>query len=105
MATHPSILAWRSPWTEGPGGIWSVGLTESDRTKRLSTLGTLSSSFFFVLCSLSAEPVCYFATRFVISTAPPTRMSVKFKPDMRGDWLDRRPPGGRMRKRLQKTPL
>ena len=21
MATHPSILAWRSPWTEGPGGL------------------------------------------------------------------------------------
>ena len=21
MATHPSILAWRIPWTEGPGGL------------------------------------------------------------------------------------
>ena len=26
MATHSSILAWRIPWTEEPGGIWSVGL-------------------------------------------------------------------------------
>ena len=26
MATHSSIPAWRSPWTEGPGGLWSVGL-------------------------------------------------------------------------------
>ena len=25
MATHPSILAWRSPWTEEPGGIQSMG--------------------------------------------------------------------------------
>ena len=25
MATHPSILAWRTPWTEEPGGIGSVG--------------------------------------------------------------------------------
>ena len=25
MATHPSILAWRSPWTEEPGGLQSVG--------------------------------------------------------------------------------
>ena len=26
MATHPSILAWRIPWTEEPGGLRSVGL-------------------------------------------------------------------------------
>ena len=26
MATHPSILAWRIPWTEKPGGLQSVGL-------------------------------------------------------------------------------
>ena len=25
MATHSSILAWRSPWTEGPGSLQSVG--------------------------------------------------------------------------------
>ena len=25
MATHSSILAWRSPWTEEPGGLWSMG--------------------------------------------------------------------------------
>ena len=26
MATHASVLAWRIPWTEGPGGLQSVGL-------------------------------------------------------------------------------
>ena len=26
MATHPSILAWRIPWTEEPGRLWSMGL-------------------------------------------------------------------------------
>ena len=26
MATHSSILAWRNPWTEKPGGLQSVGL-------------------------------------------------------------------------------
>ena len=25
MATHSSILAWRIPWTEEPGGIQSTG--------------------------------------------------------------------------------
>ena len=26
MATHSCILAWRIPWTEGPGGLQSMGL-------------------------------------------------------------------------------
>ena len=26
MATHFSILAWRMPWTEEPGGLQSIGL-------------------------------------------------------------------------------
>ena len=30
--THSSILAWRTPWTEEPGGLQSMGLQESDTT-------------------------------------------------------------------------
>ena len=26
VATHSSILAWRIPWTEEPGGLQSMGL-------------------------------------------------------------------------------
>ena len=29
MATHPSILAWKIPWTEEPGGLWSIGLKKN----------------------------------------------------------------------------
>ena len=25
MATHSSILAWRTPWTDEPGGLQSTG--------------------------------------------------------------------------------
>ena len=25
MATHSCILAWKMPWTEGPGGLKSMG--------------------------------------------------------------------------------
>ena len=25
METHSSILAWRTPWTEEPGGLCSMG--------------------------------------------------------------------------------
>ena len=41
MATHSSILAWRIPWTEEPGGLQSRGLKKSETTERL----TLSLSF------------------------------------------------------------
>ena len=25
MATHSSVLAWKIPWTEDPGGLYSMG--------------------------------------------------------------------------------
>ena len=46
MATHPSSLAWRIPWTEEPGGIQSMGwqrvghdlaTTQQQQTLRAST--------------------------------------------------------------------
>ena len=36
MATHSSILAWRIPWTEEPGGLQSTGRKESDTTEGLT---------------------------------------------------------------------
>ena len=33
MATHSSILAWRTPCTEEPGRLQSLGLKESDTTE------------------------------------------------------------------------
>ena len=36
IATHSSILAWRIPWTEEPGGLYSPrGRKGSDTTERL----------------------------------------------------------------------
>ena len=37
MATHSTILAWRIPWTEGPGGLQSMELQSQTLLKRLST--------------------------------------------------------------------
>ena len=37
MAAHSSILAWRLPWTEVPGGLQSMGSQRLDRTERLCT--------------------------------------------------------------------
>ena len=36
MATYSSILAWRIPRTEDPGGLQSTGCKESDMTERLT---------------------------------------------------------------------
>ena len=38
MATHSSILAWRMPWTEGPGGLQPV---ESQRVGHNRVANTL----------------------------------------------------------------
>ena len=36
IAAHSSILAWRIPWTEEPGGLQSMWLHESDTPERLT---------------------------------------------------------------------
>ena len=33
MAIHLGILAWRTPWTEDPSGLQSIGCKESDMTE------------------------------------------------------------------------
>ena len=35
MAPHSSTLAWKIPWTEGPGGLQSMGSLGVDTTERL----------------------------------------------------------------------
>ena len=41
MTAQSSILAWRIPWTEEPGGQWSLGSQSQTRLKQLSTLAKL----------------------------------------------------------------
>ena len=36
MAIHPSLLAWKIPWTEKPGELLSRGCKESDTTEHNS---------------------------------------------------------------------
>ena len=37
VTTHSSILAWKIPWTEDPGGLQSMGSQESDMTELTHT--------------------------------------------------------------------
>ena len=50
MATHPSILAWRIPWTEEPGGLL-FGVAESDMTEQLAHARSVISK----MCALNLE--------------------------------------------------
>ena len=50
MATHSTILAWRSPWTEESGGLQSIGSQRvGHKPKQLSTHArkTQISTFLF----------------------------------------------------------
>ena len=40
MATHSSILAWKIPWTEDPGGLPSMESQESDMAEQLNNKTT-----------------------------------------------------------------
>ena len=52
MATHSSILAWKIPWTEEPGGLQFMG---SQRRTQLSTralmayMGSLASPLSLIV--------------------------------------------------------
>ena len=46
MATHPSILAWKIPWTENPGGLQYMGGKELDMTEHACPQCNLESHFY-----------------------------------------------------------
>ena len=45
MATQSSILAWRIPWTEETGGLWSMG-SQSVRHDRVTSTHSLTHLLF-----------------------------------------------------------
>ena len=48
METHSTILAWRIPWAEEPGGLYSQwDCKESDMTERLTLSSKILFFFFF----------------------------------------------------------
>ena len=48
MVTHSSILAYKIPWTEEPGGLQSMGHKELNTTEPLRTA--------YLVCSLMYPP-------------------------------------------------
>ena len=63
MATHSSILAWRVPWTEEPGGLQSVVTQSWTQMKQLSMRTTLNlGTKVYKICS---SCFCFYYTSFV----------------------------------------
>ena len=65
MATHSSILAWKIPRTEEPGGLQSMGSQRVRRdwvtnTKKRSlfTTGSISCNFFYIVQFSSVTQSC-----------------------------------------------
>ena len=54
MATHSSVLAWRVPWAEEPGGLQSMG---SQRAGHEWVANTLLFHFLFALFILNCFQV------------------------------------------------
>ena len=90
MATPSSILAWRIPWTEETGGLWSIVLQGVGHTQQLSTQAYGHSSRYLLVSTCSQESMTYvnlksclckscitlgpkfFAVLFCSSPSPPT---------------------------------
>ena len=56
MATHSSVLAWRIPWTEEPGGLQVLGVSQSQT--RLKQLSSSSSSMSIPLGTKYRAMMC-----------------------------------------------
>ena len=68
MATHSSILAWRMPWTEEPGGHSPCCCKESERTEHRETLS--GYKYFDVVLSIFRVfmmPVLWVMCSFIYS--------------------------------------
>ena len=75
MATHSSILTWRIPWTQEPGGLQSMGSQRADTTEQLTH--THSASYAWTTFGLSVHAV--------IGTGlfPPLAVACKFTVNVR----------------------
>ena len=61
MATHSSVLAWRIPWTEEPGGLQSMG------SQRVEHSWVTNASTFTFSRVKNASPDLYFILMLILS--------------------------------------
>ena len=50
IATHSSILAWKIPWTEEPGGLLSMGSQRVGHDLAIKHTTHTTTSIAFIMC-------------------------------------------------------
>ena len=75
METHSSILTWRIPWTQEPGGLQSMGSQRADTTEQLTH--THSASYAWTTFGLSVHAV------MGTGLFPPLAVACKFTANVR----------------------
>ena len=73
MATHSSLLAWRIPATEEPGGLQSVGSQKS--WPRLQRLSWQQASVTCLPIRESIPPSVQVSSRYQAASRPAPRLS------------------------------
>ena len=59
MVTHSSILVWRSPWTEEPGGLQSRGLQRVRldwQTNTFMVIVSITTFIIFIISGFTKSP-------------------------------------------------
>ena len=56
MATHSSILVWKIPWTEDPGGLQSMGSKRVRYTERLTQQQSFMPQLQLLICCFVQLP-------------------------------------------------
>ena len=83
MATHSSILAWRIPQTEEPGGLQSIDHTESDTTEVTQHPHTQTDGHMLTgTIKVSQDPTCPVGAPFPLESGslmqgPPESQAVR----------------------------
>ena len=78
MVTHSSILAWKTPWTEEPGGLQSMG---SDTTKPTGAVIVLGINSY---CKLSSHSYLDFGDHSLIR---PSWIITMLAPPCLSEWM------------------
>ena len=63
MTTHSSILAWETPWTEEPDGLWIMELQKVGHD-----LATKQQS-----CYLNGDKTCTHILKYILKIKPSTK--------------------------------
>ena len=68
MATHSSILAWKIPWTEEPGGLQSMGLQRVGHDWAAEHAHTLSCKMNPIIGELFVTSFCFKGSSMYVAT-------------------------------------